>query len=108
MALQRPVEFAGGFVVVCDVAVFFQAIEGVRQRHLLMGFEARSPESAAQLHLAVVDFIQAAQGELGGEDRRDGEGSEKSGGGCPRIVVAGGHCVKWEVLSDREWPRKRG
>ena len=52
--------------------------------------------------------FQAAQGELGGEDRRDGESSEESCGGCPRIEVAGGHCVKWEVPSDGEAARKRG
>jgi hypothetical protein len=61
VALERAVEYARRLVEVGDVPILLQAVQRMGNGHLVVGFEARTPEPAKQLHLRVIHFFQPMQ-----------------------------------------------
>jgi hypothetical protein len=53
---ERTVEYTGSLIEVGDVPVLLQAIQCVRDCHLVMGLQTRAPEPTPQLH-AVVSYL---------------------------------------------------
>ena len=61
VAHQRAVELTCCLVEVGDMAGFLQLIQVVRNSDIMLGFQPRPPEAAAELHLLVVDFLQTPE-----------------------------------------------
>jgi hypothetical protein len=60
VSAQWTFSFTSGLVEVGDVPVFFKFVQRVRNRDLVCGLEARSPEATAQFHLRLPNFLEAA------------------------------------------------
>ena len=69
-----------------EETVLLQRVQGVGNRHLVLRFQARTPESIAQLHLRVIHFFQSAHRRWirrsGAESkvRRHRDGGKQAGG----------------------------
>jgi hypothetical protein len=99
VALERTVEYTRSLVEVGDVPVLLQRVQGVGDRHFVLGFQARPPEPTAQFHLGMVYFFQPAQrrpisrgsNELNSRHHRHGEREPGEARECGLPMVSCDH-----------------